>query len=157
MDLSGEQRTIGGHVYTVSILTLTLWRQLQTAVWPVIVGLLPDLVERKEQLTKDEIVDVVASASVLLPLQTEAHDKVLSLLEACTRVDGEKGFLSNSSELFWAECGYAEFGTWLSFALEVQLVPFLKGLPLNSLRRLSGPKEKPSRSQAISTGMSGAL
>jgi len=149
-----ESRKIGGHRYTVTMLLLDQWQDLRDAVWPTLMGVIPDVVEA-DKVTKEQLTDVVRSASVLLPLQPESYRTAIRLLHECSEVDGQAGRLSDVGEIWWAEQGYAELGEWLAFALEIQLVPFLHSLPLASLRRLA--QGRPSASPITSTGMSGGL
>ena len=148
-----ETRQIGERRYTVTMLPLAQWQQLRDAVWPTLMGVIPDIVDRGETPTVEQFADVVRSMSVLLPLQPESYRTVIRLLHECSSVEGKPGRLSNIAEIWWAEQGYADLGEWLAFALEIQLVPFLRGLPLVSLRRLS--RDRPSLSPITSTGISG--
>lgn len=151
--MKSETRQIGDHRYTVTMLPLSQWQQLRDAVWPTLIGVLPDLLDRDESPSAEELADAVRSASIMLPLQPESYRAALKILHECSTVEGKTGYLSTIAEIWWAETGYAELGEWLAFALEVQLVPFLSGAPLASLRRMAQGRQ--SASQITSIGMSG--
>lgn len=147
-------REIGEHTYEVTTLPLAKWQRLKAVVWPVLMGMLPDTMTGVKRPSDEQLTDIVRSVSILLPLQEEASKTAVKILQECSKVEGRPGYLSSIGEVYWAETSYAEFGGWLAFALEVQFVPFLRALPLESLGRLSGAARE-SRSQVTSTGPSG--
>ena len=146
-----ESRQIGEHRYTVTMLPLAQWQDLRDAVWPTLMGLTPDIVDSGGDPGEDQYRDLIRSVSVLLPLQPDSYRAALRLLQTCAKVDGQQGYLSSVGEVWWAQQGYAELSEWVAFSLEVQLVPFLRGLPLASLHRLSKVRQSQSRSTSIGT------
>lgn len=148
-----ETRQIGEHTYEVTMLPLMQWQQLRDAVWPTLMGVIPDIVEGSDKPTPEQFSDVIRSVSILLPLQGDSYRTAMKLLQESSKVEGRPGYIANIAELWWAEAGYAELGEWFAFALEVQLVPFLSGLPLASLNRLAQARR--SASQTTSIGRSG--
>lgn len=151
-----ETRKIGDNDYTVTMLPLAQWQALRNDIWPTLMGILPGVIDDlgdHHLPTREQLVDVVRSVSVMLPLQPAAYERIIKLLHACSSVSGQPGYLSNVAEMYWAKIRYAEMGEWLAFALEVQIVPFLSGLPLVSLHRLA--RVKASLSPSMSTGRHG--
>lgn len=146
-----ERRQIGGHTYEVTMPPLTPWQQIKEAVWPTLMGLLPDASD-ESGASREVLVDVVRALSVLLPLQPESHARALKILHDYSTVDGQAGPLSRVSEVWWSQAGYAEFGAWQAFALEVVLVPFLCELPLAAIHRLAA-KARASASRITSPGI----
>jgi len=153
--MKSETRQIGEHTYTVMMLPLSQWQQLRDAIWPTLMGVIPDIIDHADAPTAEQLTDVVQSASVLLPLQGEAYRAALKVLQACSQVEGRPGYISNIAELWWSDTGYAELGGWLAFALEVQFVPFLCGLPFVGLHRLV--ESTRSQSPLTLSGRSGGL
>lgn len=151
--MRSESCQIGGRKYTVTMLPLSQWQQLRDAVWPTLMGVIPDVVEKGGKPSTKQLSDVIRSVSVLLPLQPESYRTAIRLLQEASEVEGQAGRLSNVGEIWWAETGYSDLGEWIAFALEVQLVPFCSGLPLESLHRLAQGKQ--SQSLGTSTGISG--
>jgi len=147
--IPSETRHIGGHTYEISRLPFGQWRTLQEAVWPVIGPMLPLMAEKPETWTAEK---VVRASSLILPMHEGLQGKAIPILGSVTRVEGQKGTLDRFAEVWWAEQGYEYFAQWLVAALEVQLVPFLTGLPLAELGALASPDPATSPFPTGSTG-----
>jgi len=157
MSMPTHSKRILEHDYTVAVLPYGDFRRLQVAIWPVVLPILTQYIEQKDRKdTPWTLERVVKMVAMLLPLYAEAHRLTIEELAKVTRVEGQRGSLDKFAEVWWAESGYQGLQSWLEFALEVQLVPFLRGVSLDEIALLNqSTRSAALQSPTTSTGTFG--
>lgn len=144
MDFPSKTKTINGHEYTVSHLSMRKWFELETLV---LKDFGPSIGEFLFSASNNPSNDAAIMASTLYQLAQDAkadtHEKLVKELSRCTIVDGEN--LGNTYENWWPN-HMIDLAEFVQFALEVQFGDFLAGLGI--VKKLRKKSVQPSTEES---------